>query len=419
MLTRHSLVTYNTLLATPKELSRLHLASGLGYAIGLVLGASTIVVFTMWRWVRHFPAECAETHSLKLHDQVFFLGGIMAAIVAVLAALSYPSVTVQPEDKVLRAMADIDWIGAIAHSLSFVLFDAAFLLSGSKWAWNSIQVISLWVAILVLFVFSFLQHGYGFWIPGDRILPLGVLQNRIGLGSLFVVAAAAGSLSVMLYGIALFCAFVRGEEAKQIAIHLLPALGCFGVTSILARPTLQVVRRPAVLYLCGGICVSAGSGGLMWITAHTSPGIVIGISCLLGSSLGLMSALPMPVLEANLPSHLRNGVSVCLVTVTHTFTTLPLALSGCIYLNRGYHNLLEASGGMQIHSAEIQQALAGLRSPLLNLEPSEIPISALKAGSASIMDVFAIGIAAGVAMMAAAFIDGFRPWPLQITDQEN
>ncbi|KAK8068102.1 MFS general substrate transporter [Apiospora saccharicola] len=395
-----SLVTYNTLLATPMELSRLHLASVLGYAIGLVLGASTIVIFTMWRWV-------------------FFLGGIMAAVVAVLAALSYPSVTVQPEDKMLRALADIDWIGAMTHSLSFVLFDVAFLLSGSKWAWNSVEVISIWVAILVLFVFSVLQHGYGFWIPGDRILPLGVLQNRIGLGSLFVVAATAGSLSVMLYGIALFCAFVRGEEARQIAVHLLPALGCFGVTSIMARPTLQVVRRPAVLYLCGGICVSAGSGGLMWIKAHTSPGIVIGISCLLGSALGLMSGLSMPVLEANLPSHLRNGVSVCLVTVTHTFTTLPLALAGCIYLNRGYHNLLEASGGMQIPSAEVHQALAGLRSPLLNNGLSGIPIPAIKVASASIMDVFAIGIAAGIAMMAAAFIDGFRPWPLQITDQES
>lgn len=343
----------------------------------------------------------------------------MAVIVAALAALSYPSVTVQPEEKMLRAMADIDWIGAISHSLSFVLFDVAFLLSGSKWAWDSVQVISIWVAIIVLFVFSCIQHGYGFWIPGDRILPLGILQNRIGLGSLFVVAATAGSLSVMLYGIALFCAFVRGEQAKQIAVHLLPALGCFGVTSILARPTLQVVRRPAVLYLCGGICVSAGSGGLMSITAHTSPGIVIGLSCLLGSSLGLMSGLSMPVLEANLPSYLRNGVSICLVTVTHTFTTLPLALSGCIYLNRGYHNMLEASGGTKILSAEIQQALAGLRSPLLNLEMSEISISAMKVASASIMDVFAIGIAAGVSMMVAAFIDGFRPWPLNIPDQEN
>ncbi|KAK7917241.1 MFS drug efflux transporter [Apiospora marii] len=395
-----SLITYNTLLATPRELSRLHLASGLGYAIGLVLGASTVMFFTMWRWV-------------------FFLGGIMAVIVAVLAALSYPSVTIQPEDKMLRAMADIDWIGAIDHSLSFVLFDAAFLLSGSKWAWDSVQVISIWVAIIVLFVFSSIQHGYGLWVPGDRILPLGILQNRIGLGSLSVVAATAGSLSVMLYGIALFCAFVRGEQAKQIAVHLLPALGCFGVTSLLARPTLQAVRRPAVLYLCGGICVSAGSGGLMWITAHTPPGIVIGLSCLLGSSLGLMSGLSMPVLEANLPSYLRNGVSIGLVTVTHTFTTLPLALSGCVYLNRGYHNLLEASGGMEIPSTEIQQALAGLRSPLLNLGMSEIPISAMKAASASIMDVFAIGIAAGVTMMVAAFIDGFRPWPLHIPDQEN
>ncbi|KAK8040652.1 hypothetical protein PG991_000440 [Apiospora marii] len=319
-----SLITYNTLLATPRELSRLHLASGLGYAIGLVLGASTVMFFTMWRWV-------------------FFLGGIMAVIVAVLAALSYPSVTIQPEDKMLRAMADIDWIGAIDHSLSFVLFDAAFLLSGSKWAWDSVQVISIWVAIIVLFVFSSIQHG----------------------------------------------------------------------------PTLQAVRRPAVLYLCGGICVSAGSGGLMWITAHTPPGIVIGLSCLLGSSLGLMSGLSMPVLEANLPSYLRNGVSIGLVTVTHTFTTLPLALSGCVYLNRGYHNLLEASGGMEIPSTEIQQALAGLRSPLLNLGMSEIPISAMKAASASIMDVFAIGIAAGVTMMVAAFIDGFRPWPLHIPDQEN
>ncbi|KAK7972992.1 hypothetical protein PG988_007126 [Apiospora saccharicola] len=354
-----SLVTYNTLLATPMELSRLHLASVLGYAIGLVLGASTIVIFTMWRWV-------------------FFLGGIMAAVVAVLAALSYPSVTVQPEDKMLRALADIDWIGAMTHSLSFVLFDVAFLLSGSKWAWNSVEVISIWVAILVLFVFSVLQHGYGFWIPGDRILPLGVLQNRIGLGSLFVVAATAGSLSVMLL--------------------------CEGLRSCISA---------------GGICVSAGSGGLMWIKAHTSPGIVIGISCLLGSALGLMSGLSMPVLEANLPSHLRNGVSVCLVTVTHTFTTLPLALAGCIYLNRGYHNLLEASGGMQIPSAEVHQALAGLRSPLLNNGLSGIPIPAIKVASASIMDVFAIGIAAGIAMMAAAFIDGFRPWPLQITDQES
>ncbi|KAK7946749.1 uncharacterized protein PG986_011070 [Apiospora aurea] len=397
-----SLMTYNTLLATPRELSWLHLVSGIGYAIGLVLGVSTIVVFTIWRWY-----------------QVFFLGGSMAAIVAVLAALSYPSVTVQPENKMLRAMADVDWVGAVLHSLLFVSFDAAFLLSGSRWAWDSVQVISSWAAIAVLFVLCFLQHGYGFWIPGDRILPLGVLRNRIGLGSLFVVAATAGSLSVMLHGIALFCAFARGEQAKLIAAHLLPALGCFGVASLLVKPILHAVRRPAVLYLCGGICVSAGSGALMWVTVHTSPIIVIGLSCLLGSSLGLMSTLSMPVLEANLPPHLRNGISICLVVVTQTFTTLPIALSACIYLSRGYHNLLQAAGDVQIPNAEAQQALAGLRSHWLDITMSGIPTSVLEAASASIMDVFAIGIAAGVAMIAAGFIDGFRPWPLHIPTQEN
>ncbi|KAK8005384.1 major facilitator superfamily domain-containing protein [Apiospora arundinis] len=180
-----SLMTYNTLLATPKELSRLHLLSGIGYAVGLILGVSIVLVFTEWRWV-------------------FFLGGIMAAIAAVLAALSYPSVIVQPEDKLMRAITDIDWVGAIIHSLELVLFDAAFLLSGSKWAWNSVPIISIWAAIVVVFVFGLFQHGYGFWVPGDRILPLGVLQNRVGLGSLFVVAATAGSLSVLLYIIPLF-----------------------------------------------------------------------------------------------------------------------------------------------------------------------------------------------------------------------
>ncbi|KAK8071093.1 MFS transporter [Apiospora hydei] len=367
-----------------------------------------------WQWVLVHLSCCFSTLLAGL-----FLGGIMAAIVAVLAALSYPSVTVQPEDKMLRAMADVDWVGAFLHSLLFVSFDAAFLLSGSRWAWDSVQAISLWAAIAVLFVLCFLQHGYGFWTPGDRILPLGVLRNRIGLGSLFVVAATAGSLSVMLYGIALFCAFARGEQAKQIAAHLLPALGCFGVASLLAKPILHAVRRPAVLYLCGGICVSAGSGALMWVTVHTSPIIIIGLSCLLGTSLGLMSTLSMPVLEANLPPHLRNGVSICLVVVTQTFTTLPIALSGCIYLSRGYHNLLQAAGDVQIPNAEAQQALAGLRSHWLDITMSEIPTSVLEAASASIMDVFAIGIAAGVAMIAAGFIDGFRPWPLHISAQEN
>ncbi|KAK8024247.1 major facilitator superfamily protein [Apiospora rasikravindrae] len=375
-----SLMTYNALLATPRELSWLHLASGIGYAIGLVLGVSIAVVFTIWRWVRLPSLDASRDHSLKLQNQVFFLGGTIAAIVAVLSALSYPSVTVQPEDKILRAMADVDWVGGILHSL----FNGT--ASGS---------------------------------PGDRILPMGVLRNRIGLSSLFVVAATAGSFSIMVYGIALFCAFARGEEAKQIAAHLLPAVGCFGVASLLAKPILQAVRRPAVLYLCGGICVSAGSGALMWITVHTSPIIVVGLSCLLGSSLGLMSALSMPVLEANLPSHLRNGVSICIVMVTHTFTTLPLALSGCIYLNRGYHNLLQAAGDLQIPNAEAQQALAGLRAPWLNTTMSGIPISVLEAASASIMGIFAIGIAAGVAMMAAGFIDGFRPWPLHVSIQER
>lgn len=319
----------------------------------------------------------------------------------------------------LRAICDIDWVGVITQSLLFVMFDAAFLLSGSRWTWDSVQAISIWAAIAVLFAFSFAQQGYGFWIPGDRVLPLGVLQNRIGLGSLFVIAATAGSVAVLLYIIPLFYAFSRGEEARQIVIHLLPALACFAIASMLTKSTLRIVRRPAILYICGGICVSAGSGAMMWVTAHTSSSITIGLSCLLGSSLGLMSTLSMPILETNLPPHLRNGVSVCLVTVPHTFTTLPLALAGCIYLNRGYHNLREAAGDIQVPVAEVYQALAGLKSPSFSNGLPEIPTSVLEASSASIMDVFAIGIAAGVTMIAAAFIDGFRPWPFYTATQEN
>ncbi|HEX3081917.1 MAG TPA: DHA2 family efflux MFS transporter permease subunit, partial [Candidatus Saccharimonadia bacterium] len=208
---------------------------GLASVVGPLLGGYLTDNLT-WRWV-------------------FFVNLPVGAIALTIAWFALPNIKRDARGK-------IDWFGCLALTATVVPFLLALIWGGSKYAWNSGQILGLFGgAAIMLVIFLLIER-----MAEDPILPLRLFKTpSFALVNTIIVLTAAMLFGGIVY-IPIFMQTVLGKSATNSGLLLLPLM--FGIVfgSIISG---QITSRTGKTRTIGLIGLSVASGALYLLSRIT------------------------------------------------------------------------------------------------------------------------------------------------------
>lgn len=172
-----------------------------------------------------------------------------------------PTFDPRPHQTFAERIREFDYPGAFLSIAALVSIILAINFGGTLYAWNSGQIIALFVVAGILFIVFGLQQVFTiFTRKQDRMFPIHFLRNREAV-LLFILTATANCAGfIPIYYIPLYFQFTRGDAALKAAIRLLPLI-CMISSAILVNGALMSkfgYYQPwyvggSILILVGGI----------------------------------------------------------------------------------------------------------------------------------------------------------------------
>ncbi|TLD11858.1 hypothetical protein PspLS_11301 [Pyricularia sp. CBS 133598] len=387
---------YNYTFSTPLEAPRGQALIGVGFALGLLLGPVIGGAFAenhsaTWRWA--------------MYINIPVLAALIAGWVVFLPSLHLAQTTGRPAPR----LRDVDVLGWLLHSAFFLMLCSSLIFSGTRWAWSSASCITAWVMTGVLGVVYVTQQAFCiFTTPEDRIFPVRVFRERTSALLVVSVAMAAAAYGVSLYYTPLFFAFTHGATPLQAGLDLLPFIGTFVGTTILANVLLPRLRMYAPLYVLGGGIIVIGSALQSLVTVDDAKSLVLGKLAMVGAGLGLVFQTGGSVFKALAAGDpVREGEYItAFVTLQMSGVALFTSIGGCIFQNLGLRYVREAineytGGRVVVDDENVRRALAGLGSELLGgRQPTaELRRKVIEAVTEVISKLYFIVVAGGAVIL--------------------
>lgn len=241
---------------------------GLASVIGPFLGGY-LTDNLSWRWV-------------------FYVNLPVGAVALAIAAKYLPNIKHDLRGK-------IDWLGGLTISGAVIPLILALIWGGSKYAWDSTQ-------ILGLFGLAAVFTGLFIWAErkaDDPIIPLRLFkQPSFTLVNIITILTAALMFGGILY-IPIFIQTVVGQSATSSGLLLLPFMMGVVVSSIVSGQITARTGKYRIVGLVGLAIATVSLYLLSTITRDTTNGTVIFDMVLLG--LGIGQSFPLlPMIAQNL-----------------------------------------------------------------------------------------------------------------------
>ncbi|KAK0614929.1 major facilitator superfamily domain-containing protein [Bombardia bombarda] len=369
-----------TTLCTTKELPFYMGMIGFVYGGGCILGPLVGGAFTdspaTWRWA-------------------FYLNLVIFAAATPIYVFLLPSLPMRQGTPWLQKIKQLDWLGIVLSAGMWITFTLGFSYAGIIWAWNDGRVIAL-ITLFGVFVvlFGATQYFSVLTSEADRLFPCEFLGNlQLVLQYVTLSAGGGASLFVSIYYIPLHFLFVYGDSGVEAAVRLLPFI-CLYVASILTCGALMHRTGYHILwYLAAGMFLTAGGAAMHTVRVDTPVANIIGYSILLG--LGQVTSMaPYNLVSLLVPSDRAAEAIQFLNIAQGSAQLMGLAIASLIFQTRTLAGLTVLFSG-SYSPEEIQAAVAGARSEVLQSTTPELRARALETIVGSINDVWVMVIAAG------------------------
>jgi EmrB/QacA subfamily drug resistance transporter len=351
---------------------------GLASVIGPLLGGY-LTDNINWRWV-------------------FYVNLPVGAIALIIAWFALPNIKRDARGK-------IDWFGSITMAATVIPFLLALIWGGTKYAWNSTQILSMFaLAAVMLTTFILVERK-----AEDPILPLRLFKVKsFTLINIIIILTAALMFGGVVY-IPIFMQTVLGQSATNSGLQLLPMMAGIVFGSIGSGQLTSRTGKTRVIGLIGLTIAGIALVLLSHLTSSTSITTISWDMFLLG--IGIGPSLPlMPLIAQNLFTPRDIGV----VTGATTFFRTVGGAIGTAILGTIFNNHLTSSLASIPHTNLPPQLVSALSDPNIiasktatNAVLSHVPPAALTTLQPSIttyLDLAKSSIASSIALVFGACI---------------
>ena len=295
----------------------------------------------------------------------------------------------------MQKAKSIDWLGTVLTGGMYASFTMAFSFAGTIWPWNDGRVITL-VMIFGISTLTFAVTQFHCILTNatNRLFPCEFIGN-LQLVLLYVCMACGGTaLFVSVYYIPLYFLFVHGDSGTQAAVRLLPFI-CFYVATILVcGATMGRTGYHMLWYLFSGIFMTCGGATMYTVHADTPPTHIYGYAILLG--IGMSTTQAGYVVGPLLVRSDRISEVIQFLNISQGQSQLiGLTIASAIFQSTTYSGLNTVLDGAGYSNHEIQAAIAGAKSTVLETATPELRAYSINVIVHSISDTWVLVITAG------------------------
>ncbi|KAK0713568.1 major facilitator superfamily domain-containing protein [Lasiosphaeria miniovina] len=355
----------------------------LGTVLGPVIGGAFTSGYT-WRWS-------------------FYINLPLGALVAgPITLVHIPDQTAKPKawSVLPRIHHHLDLFGFALFAPAVIQLLLALQYGGNQFAWNSSQVIGLFVGAGATFiVWAFWNYRKG----DDALLPVSIIRRRTIWASALNYGFLMSTLLGVSYFLPIYFQAVKDLNAVLSGVNLLPTIFPQLVFAIGSGVLVTKIGRIPPFSIFSGMLVSIATGLFSTLQEDTSLGKRVGYQILMGVGLG--SGLQMPIVAT------QNSVSPKELTAAMAFIVWAQYMGPSIFLvlynvvfDASLRNLLPHDAPGVSTEAVIS---AGARRFRDIVSPEDLP-GVLKAYSDSVDRVFYLVAGVGVVVFLSAFGMGFK-----------
>ncbi len=300
---------------------------------GIVYGFANLVGPTLGGWLTdHGPLVGSFVTDTTRWRWVFYLN-IPIGIIALVALLIYLPANISERSNDYTGMAAIrriDSLGAVLSAAATIC-----LLLGLTWGgnatydWNSLQVIGILVAAVILFAAFLMTERFAI----EPILPLDLFRNRV-----FAVASILSLLQLMvlvglLVYLPLFLQGVLGVSATDAGAVITPMTVSSVIGAALAGAAITVFKRYRLITILSAFIMTAGVFLLTQMTPTTGLLTAIIFMVIAGIGLGPFFSVLTIAAQNALPAT-RLGIGTSAVRyVSQLGAVLGVAIVGTVVNN--------------------------------------------------------------------------------------
>ncbi|KAL3440623.1 major facilitator superfamily domain-containing protein [Aspergillus insuetus] len=340
---------HTTVRERPQYLSLTGLVWGLGTVLGPVVGGGFELY--SWRWAFYI-------------NLVF--GAILIPIYLVVLPRNCPTAGVSARQK----LGSLDWTGTILNVAGFTTLVMGINFGGTLYAWNSWQIIALFVVAGVVWISFLLQQGLTLFTSfATRMLPIHLFKQKEPT-LLFIACASAGIATYpSVYYIPIYFQYTEGDSAIASAVRLLPLICTLVVAIQGSGAMVSRVGYYKPWYVAGSvIALSPAIVFATIVTTHTSLSIIYGLEAVLGLGLGLYVQASFAVIQAvTSPADSAYGLTL-MICAQLTGMTIGMSVTGAIFVNLAQNHLFALLPNFP--PAQVSSLVSGTRSGLLNTLPA-------------------------------------------------
>lgn len=373
----------------PTYLGLIGLIYGIGTVIGPIIGGAFAISGATWRWG-------------------FYINLVVGAVFIPILVFLLPSFDPRAGMGFGARIRLFDYLGATLQAGFFVCFCMAVNFGGSLYAWNSGQIIALFVVFGILLISFAFQQVYCWSTSIDgRMFPVHLLKKKEPV-LLFITMAACNSGSmILMYYIPLYFQFTKGVGALDSGVKLLPLIVTATAAIMINGAMMSKTGFYYPWYVCGSVLIIIGGALISKIEIDTPERVVYGYQILLGFGLGAFLSAGYAVIQGIVDfTQMSNGVTLMLVGQLLGIS-LSLSISGATFVNITVKNLGELLPG--VPRARLESAISGTADGYINSLDPETRSAALNILMNSIQNSFIMVYVAGaIALIASLFLSRKR-----------